>query len=357
MKNNQEVDVFFLGDTYYGEWHMQNRERRKRENLLKSRGYLDFSQHLDPLLNNADFVVANLECAITDREEPYFAREKVHVYAAEKDETIKALKNSNISLLTLANNHIGDYEKEGIVDTMAALKDAGLHYVGAGMNAEEAKKPFYYTNEKIPDFEMAIVSTYNRNPTNEKYGFYANATEAGVYQLNVDRLRDQIKEIKKEKPGCFTVLSPHWGANFIWRTHLNQNRAKNIIAFGFDMIMGHSAHMIQEVEYINKKLVVYSLGNFILNGDGEYKKRNLPPYSFIARLNVRLIDDKVVKTVYLYPFVCDNVATDYRPRLVNEKEFEHVYCILKSHKYNFDAFDLQTNKLRDDIGCCFEYKL
>jgi len=356
MKNDDALDIAFVGDTYFGEWHMQRRRKRGEDDLLAQRGYLGFAADLNPLLNACDLVIANLECAVTDRKAPPFAEEKVHVYAAKKAPTVEALKASNVGVAMLANNHAGDYGKEGMLDTLDALREAGIQTVGAGRNEAEAAEPFFYADKKIPDFRMGLISTYNLNPKNRGYGFYAEGGTAGVNMMRIDRQIGQAEALKTDDPNLCLVYSPHWGDNFVWRPRFNRQRAKKIAAAPFDLIIGHSAHMMQEIEYINGTLVLYSIGNFILNGDGkEYRAQNLPPYSFIARLHVESTGSGPAKTLYVYPFVCDNAATDYTPRFVTAAEFEHVRMILKSHRYDVANFDRQTRTGRDDFGFYFRY--
>ena len=131
-------------------------------------------------------------------------------------------------------------------------------------------------------------------------------------------------------------------------------RSIELLKSGTDLIIGHSAHMIQELEYYDGKRVAYSIGNFIMNGDGEYKARNLPPYSFIARLNVQNVAGKLVKRLMLYPIISANMESDFTPRFVNEQEMEHIHNILKSHHYDMTALDPYMTISDDEFGYYFD---
>ena len=135
--------------------------------------------------------------------------------------------------------------------------------------------------------------------------------------------------------------------------------AEQIIMAGADLIVGHSAHMMQEVEYIKNRMVIYRIGNFIMNGDGEFKRRNLPPYSFIARLHITTTSDmdNFKKTMLLYPFVSDNLGTDFTPRFVNSKEFDQVQAILRCHNFNPEIFDSHVTTGHDVYGQFLEYTI
>jgi hypothetical protein len=352
MKSDSHVDIFFLGDTYFGEWHMQLRAKKQKSNILEEKGYLHFGKNFESLLSDADCVLVNLECAITDiAVSPLAQTGKGHIYSANEEGTIAALKALNVTAVGMANNHAVDYGKAGLMDTVRALDDAGIQYIGGGASDARAQEPLRF--EKTCDgsiFKAAIVSTYNYGKQSEDYGFYAQEEIPGVNCQRLKSIATQIKNIKEIDSDCIFILSPHWGPNYSWRTFTQQRQAEELIQVGVDIIVGHSAHMIQEVEYIKGKLVAYSIGNFLMNGDGEYKRRNLPPYSFIARLHAENQNGEWMKSLFLYPFVSDNLATNFTPRFVNAVEFNQVLAILRNHNFEPMLFDQMVNVGSDQFG-------
>ncbi|MDQ7045004.1 MAG: CapA family protein [Sulfurimonas sp.] len=357
MQSDNNVDIFFLGDTYFGEWHMRLRGRKGQSNILEEKGYLHFGQNFEEILSDGDEVLMNLECSITDIEpSPLIGTEKKHLYSAREEGTISAFKKLNITTCMLANNHAVDYGKAGLMDTIMALENAGIKYIGGGRTEAEAAKPLIF--EKSIDgkiFRAAIVSCYNYGVASDNYGFYAKNNIPGVNKKSLKSVTNQIEVLKKIDKDLMYILSPHWGPNYVWRTFTQQQQGEEFIRAGTDLIVGHSAHMIQEIEYYKNKLIMYSIGNFLINGNGEYKRRKLPPYSFIARLNVQNIDDVLVKKMIVYPILVDNLATDFTPRFVNEKEFIHVKDIIRSHDITTDVFDDKVKIGEDKYGKYFEY--
>ncbi|MCL7489584.1 MAG: CapA family protein [Desulfobulbaceae bacterium] len=357
MKSDDNIDIFFLGDTYFGEWHMRLRARKGQYDVLAQKGYLHFARAFNPLLRGGDLVIANLECAITDIPVSPFEKEKGHTYAAKRDKTIEALKASNISAVTLANNHAVDYGKAGLIDTLEALEESNIDYIGGGRTISQAAAPLFFIGEAGGrKTEIAVISCYNYGKKSNSYGFYASKKVPGVYAMDVARLQQQITDLHNNNPALMVIVMPHWGPNYTWRTFTQQKMAQQIVRAGADLIVGHSAHMMQEVEYINNRVVLYSIGNFIMNGNGEFKRRNLPPYSFITRL--RITADKqqnLRKTILLYPFISDNLGTDFTPRFVNEQEFSQVQAILRSHNFNPEIFDSNARSGKDDYGHFIEY--
>lgn len=359
MKSDNSVDIFFLGDTYFGEWHMRLRGRKGQSDILKEKGYLHFGKNFESLLNDGDEVIVNLECSITDIEpSPLANTTKFHIYSGREEGTIKALKQLNTTTVMLGNNHAVDYGKAGLIDTIDTLNRADIKYIGAGKYDLDAQKPLIFEKEcngKV--FKAVVVSCYNDMPDGRKYEFYAKSNVPGVNKLRVDEIKKQVKSIKKEDENTFYILSPHWGPNYAFRTYKQQQLSKELIKAGVDLIVGHSAHMIQEVETYNKKLTLFSIGNFLFNANGEYKSRKLPPYSFISRLNIQNINGKLVKKMLLYPFVGDNIGTDFTPRYVNNKEFEHVVSIMKSHSFDMERKARMFKTGKDEFSYYLEYKV
>jgi poly-gamma-glutamate capsule biosynthesis protein CapA/YwtB (metallophosphatase superfamily) len=359
VKSDNCVDIFFLGDTYFGEWHMRLRAKKGKSNVLAEKGYLHFGKNFENLLADGDEVIVNLECAITNiKKSPLANTQKVHLYSAREAETISALKAVGTSAALLANNHTLDFGKAGLIDTMHALENAGIKYIGGGRNADEAAKPLYFSKNMIKTtFKAAVVSTYNYNRASEAYGFYAEKKSPGTNRQDLRNIRQQVRQIKDIDSSVMFIISPHWGPNYSWRTFTQQKQGEQLVDAGVDLIVGHSAHMLQEVEYYKDKLILYSIGNFLLNGDGEYKRRNLPQYSFIARLNVKENDTTLEKKMMLYPIVTGNLATDFTPRFVNDEEFEHVLLILRGHNYDTRSFDNRAKINIDGHGNYLEFEI
>lgn len=357
MRSDDNVDIFFLGDTYFGEWHMRLRGRKGQHNVLEEKGYLHFGKNFEEILSDGDEVLMNLECSITDIEpSPLKGTEKKHLYSAREEGTISAFKKLNITTCMLANNHAVDYGKAGLIDTITALERAGIKYIGGGRSEEEAAAPLMFEKQLgEKTFKAAIVASYNYGVASDNYGFYAKGNVPGVNKKDLKKFAAQIKKIKSEDENIMYILSPHWGPNYVWRTFTQQQQGEEFIKAGADLIVGHSAHMIQEIEYYRNKLIMYSIGNFLINGNGEYKRRRLPPYSFIARLNVQNIDGEFVKKMFVYPIMVDNMATDFTPRFVTQKEFEHVKDILRTHEISTDIFDETVKMGEDKYGQYFEY--
>lgn len=85
MRSDDNVDIFFLGDTYFGEWHMRLRGRKGQSNILEEKGYLHFGKNFEEILSDGDEVLMNLECTITEIEpSPLKGTEKTSLFCKSR---------------------------------------------------------------------------------------------------------------------------------------------------------------------------------------------------------------------------------------------------------------------------------
>ena len=92
------------------------------------------------LFRTADFSLVNLENPVTTRgaKVPKEYNFRMH------PRYVQSLANAGISTVSLANNHIFDYGREGLEDTFRWLDSAGIRYVGAGRNTNDAHTPLLF---------------------------------------------------------------------------------------------------------------------------------------------------------------------------------------------------------------------
>ena len=93
-----------------------------------------------PFLDASDLRIINLECAITDNEQPWTRTPKVFHFRTPPS-AIETLRTARIDACSLANNHTLDFEEQGLLDTLEHLDAAGIRHAGAGRNREEAADP------------------------------------------------------------------------------------------------------------------------------------------------------------------------------------------------------------------------
>jgi len=164
---------------------------------------------LAPLLRSADLAIANLECAICEPAERWHGADKAYYFRAPPVAG-EALRDAGIGLVSLANNHILDYDVQGLLETVRILDAQGIAHAGAGADLAAALAPLRAEGVRWP------------------------------------------------------ILSLHWGPNMVSEPSVRQRRlARAAIEVGWKIIYGHSAHVFQGVELYEGCPILYAAGDLV----------------------------------------------------------------------------------------------
>jgi len=350
----ERATLVFAGDTAFGESYRIRPERQPP--LLGDNRYLPSMKAVLPLIGGARAVLANLETplALPNDSAPVG---KDYIHWANPEKAVAALKAAGVTAVGLANNHTMDQGSQGLEETLATLRKAGIAPAGAGMHLEAAEKPLLW---RIPlgkrTAPVAIFSgfEYRRN-YDEQFDFYAGAKTPGVLTLDPVRLEAQIRSLRAKTPGLTVIVFPHWGKNYAWKTEAQTRSARQLVDAGADLVIGHGAHQLQEIELYKGKWVLYSLGNFVFHSPGRYSSRGAPPYGLVARLDLEETAGTPKKTLRLYPIQCDNTLTGFRTRPVTQGEFAEMQALLLQRTDRKSASGIQAKK--DALGFHLEIAL
>lgn len=206
-------------------------------------------------LKSGDIVFANLETPITEGRiikpgEMFFRSEPA---LAQK------LKDNNFSIVSLANNHTGNFGTHGLEQTFKYLKEAGIQYAGAGENIDEANASAII---KVNGFSLAFLAYDDIDFTPAEYG--AAEEKPGIAFFYKDKITAALATAKKEAD--FVIVSMHFGNEY---QDLPSDKQKELAHFavdsGADLIIGHHPHVVQPIEEYKGKYIFYSLGNFIFD--------------------------------------------------------------------------------------------
>jgi poly-gamma-glutamate synthesis protein (capsule biosynthesis protein) len=183
-----------------------------------------------------------------------------------------ALHRAGFSVAILANNHALDQGKQGLVETLAHLRQARLAVIGAGANFAEASRGLIIEKKGIRFGVVAFTTLLNaysrqmRRQTGEpQVLFWHGWGDAGAEVLAA------IKAMRARTDVDVVVVSAHWDAEDATRpSTYTRAIAQRVIDAGADVIIGHHPHVLQPVEYHTaadgrRALVIYSLGNFVSN--------------------------------------------------------------------------------------------
>jgi poly-gamma-glutamate synthesis protein (capsule biosynthesis protein) len=214
-----------------------------------------------PIMAAADVRIVNLECAITTHTKPWTRTEKVFHFGADPV-AIKVLSAARIDAVSLANNHVLDFNETGLFDTLQHLDQAGIAHAGAGRNLDEAKRPAMLEADGV---RIALIALTDNEPA-----FAASATQPGTYYQPVSTAPATLAQIKgtvqaaRAAGADIVVLSNHWGPNMVQHPPpYFCEFAQAMIELGVDVYFGHSAHLFQGVEIYGGKPILYDTGDFI----------------------------------------------------------------------------------------------
>ena len=154
------------------------------------------------------------------------------------------LKEMGVDIVSLANNHAYDYGERSLIDTMATLKQAGIHYVGAGHNLEEAMSPVYF---EVQGKTIAYVAASRA----EKYRMTPQATEDAPGILLCYDTKLFLKAIEEAKKNAdYVIAFVHWGTEYSYELEKVQRvTGKEYLDAGADIVIGAHSHCLQGIEY------------------------------------------------------------------------------------------------------------
>src|SRR5438045_2019489 len=124
------------------------------ERLAESGPQSLFGPDLVETARQADVLVLNLECCISERGTPWPDPDKPFFFRAPPA-AAEALSLLGVDCVSLANNHALDFGEEALVDTFGHLAGAGIRWAGAGRDVEEARAPAVLA---VGDLRLAVVA-------------------------------------------------------------------------------------------------------------------------------------------------------------------------------------------------------
>jgi len=245
------------------------------------------------IIKRADFSLINLECPVSSKGKKWNKTFKVFHFRANLD-AIQVLNSASIDYVSLANNHILDYDIEALLDTLDILDKNNISHSGAGRNLKEAMKPAILEKKLKPKpsnnnnpFHNVYTEKVNNNDnikntirigiislTDNEPEWEAKDDLAGINYIPATldpdryyyRLQNYIEQAKTQSD--LVIVSSHIGPHFRETPSVKYvNFAHKIIDFGADIYWGHSNHMPQGIELYkhnnNNKIILYDCGDFI----------------------------------------------------------------------------------------------
>jgi len=280
---------------------------------LQTKNKKNLFEKVKEIFKDKDILFGNLETVLSNQGEE--VEKAVTLHTSPKK--VWYLREAGFDILNIANNHIMDLGIEGFSNTLDALNEGGLLFVGA--NDEPGRK--YQILEK-KGIKLGFVG-YTED------GF--NLSQQGVWINRIDQT-DIIKDIEFIKPQCdFIIISLHWGIENIFYPSPKQIRlAHRLIDAGATVILGHHPHVIQGIERYKHGLIAYSLGNF--------------------QFDPRLSHSKTNDSIILCLEFCKKRLENYRIiPIVIDKNFIPTLALNKDRKEILNFLNNISRPITDDI--------
>jgi poly-gamma-glutamate synthesis protein (capsule biosynthesis protein) len=248
-KAPQKAHLSFVGDI------MLDRSIRNKVNKLWGGDYHKVFENAD-FLKQPDLMFANLEGPVSNR-----GANVGSIYSFRFDPVVfSVLKDVGFDVLSMANNHIGDWGRLALEDTITLGKEQGFEMVGGGFGYEEASKPDIH---EVKGLKVGYLGFSDFGPASVLLD-EESILKAGVLSASDPNLPTIISDAKKQVD--ILVVSFHFGDEYQPRSNARQQRlAHTSIDAGADIVVGHHPHVEQETEEYNGGLIAYSLGNFVFD--------------------------------------------------------------------------------------------
>jgi poly-gamma-glutamate capsule biosynthesis protein CapA/YwtB (metallophosphatase superfamily) len=250
------------------------------------------------LFNRADVRICNLECAMSDWGTPWSITPKVFHFRSDA-KNVEVLKAAHIDAVSLANNHILDFDYEGLSHTLNNIVLAGIHYTGAGLTLSDASKPAIW---EIKGIKLGLIAFTDNEP-----GWEATEEQPGIFYVpttlkdkRAEKLLEMVRRTKETVD--LLVVSAHWGPNWGYTPPAEHIPfAHALIDSGADIIFGHSGHVVRGIEVYKHKPIMYCTGDFIDDYAIDEIERNDRGFIFVVET-----DGQSIFRFLLYPTIIQN---------------------------------------------------
>lgn len=329
--------VLFGGDFHFAESYEFTAGGRPKAgpHTIKGR-YRDSLRGLRPLITSADFTIANLEgpLALALEDNP-LAKTRQYLHWSEPREASEAIKYAGVDLVSLANNHAMDQGVPGLEQTLSELVKDGIAHVGGGETLDAARKPFLYRFKRGDgsDAVLAVFAGFSESePPPDGFNPFAKPDRPGIAPVDPAYVRATVPQLRKQFPDLFVVAYPHWGHNYSWVYADEIASGRELIDAGADLVIGHHAHTVQEIEKYRGKWILYGVGNFVFLAPGRFKEFDkVQPSAFAAELAFPAAKGAAPR-VRLFPIAADNRRTGFNPRLVDLSEARRVISAVQARE-------------------------
>lgn len=259
LKNIKTFTITAVGDCTIG-WDTKFGKRNRFDTVFakNNNDYGYFFKLVKSIFEDDDLTYANFEGTLTNETEKV---EKKFNFKASPD-YVKVLKEGNIEIVGLANNHSYDYGNKGLEDTKSILKENKIGYFGGN------------------DYLIKEVNGL-------KIGFFGLIDIMGRKYNEIDKAISYLKE-----QDCDLIIAAmHWGIEKDYNQSNEQIKEGHyLIDNGVDLVIGTHPHVIQGIEKYKDRYIIYSLANFSFGGNPNPSDKD----TFIYRQTFTFVNNELL---------------------------------------------------------------
>lgn len=246
-EEKRTVRLLFGGDVYLSSYVLEAYDQAGGIN-----GLLDETYRAE--IEAADLFIVNQEFPFSERGTP--AADKSFTFRLPP-ERAGILKELGIDLCVLANNHVLDYGREALSDTLQTLDERGIKHIGAGNDLKEARQAYI---AEIGGQKFGFLAASRVAPDT---GWSAGAERPGVLlAYDPSALLQEVRELRTKCDHLIVYM--HWGVEREETPRAEiRALAHSIADAGADLIVGAHPHVLQGAELYQGTPIIYSLGNFL----------------------------------------------------------------------------------------------
>lgn len=217
-----------------------------------------------PALSNADLSVVNLECVVaTTGEQGIEKGEKSPYYYRARPEMLRLLCHAQIDVVTTANNHVGDYGNQALLEQGYWLDCIGIGHTGSGVNMDAALTPVIRPAGNVNVAIFSLDATQEsfaagpRQPGTAHFPLYAPDAWVQLLQPRIAITRNWAHVV---------VVAVHWGNNLEDKPSAAEIAlGHRIIDAGADAVLGASAHILQGIEIYKDRPIIHDAGDLLFD--------------------------------------------------------------------------------------------
>lgn len=253
IHSDPTVTLMAVGDVMLG---------RSIGELIHSDSPLEPFIQVKTIFREADWAVANLECAITNSTQP---ERKRYTFRAPF-ESAPGLAEAGINVVNLSNNHILDFGETGLLDTLNGLQLNNIRSFGAGLNIQEARKALILDKNGLSIALLAYTDVPVETSSNfDTHKWIANDFNPGIAWASLPVVQEDV--INARRQADLVIVYFHYGIeNLNHAIQAQRELATGAIDAGASLVLGSHSHRLQEIEHYNNGLIIYGLGNFVFDG-------------------------------------------------------------------------------------------